>query len=365
MKRKLLALILVLSIVVVTIVCLSSCNHETILSFQEYKDRGVLIESEICVVKDDYKSIVTIISDDGYYESGVIFNELAKELDINVTVAGAVNIISNKAKEWKQIEAEGHVDIVSHSYSHIKVCPEANLTNEQIRREYVAAKEYYEKNFKTPTFTIVAPENITTEYGFSVWREIGLLAARLGARGENPLKEQITYGTAQGEWLNLRIRGLYDAKDTAGRNAWIDSAINNGTWIIEMWHDISPNGDVHFQPISTEKAREHLAYVSQQQKAKNIWAASFTQAVSYIYQRDYGQVEAYRMGDSIAVNYNRLKEDLPWDKFNVPVTVKITIPDDLDIKTVYNGKSNLDFEIVNGNIIFDMPTDGTTIYLKQ
>ncbi|MCR4662176.1 MAG: polysaccharide deacetylase family protein [Clostridia bacterium] len=367
MKNKLIAYIFSLIMGLSIVFGMCSCDRDipiTNLDFQEYKDKGIALDSEICMVKNDSKGIVTIISDDGYYDSGVILKEIAKELEINVTVAGAVNIISPKLKEWQLIENEGYVDIVSHSYSHIKVSPEANLTQEQIRHEYLCAKEYYEKYFNTPAFTIVAPENITTEYGFSVWREIGILAARLGARGENSLKDKITYGTAQGQWLNLRMWDMYDANNTATRNNFVDRAINHNTWIIEMYHDISPTGEGHFKPISTQDAREHFSYISEQQKLNNIWAASFTQAVSYIYQRDFGEIEAYRIGDSIAVSYNRLRDDLPWSEFNVPVTIKVYIPSDMNIKTVNNGDNDVTFDIVDGYAIFDVPTNGDIIYLQ-
>ena len=367
-KRIYLFNVAVMYIIIVMFLFLNSCSYNSVEQsqklLQKYKEQGVAVESEICMVKNDYKGIVTVISDDGYIESGLILNDLAKELDINATVAGVVNIISPKAKKWQSIEKEGHLDIVNHSYTHLKVSNEKKLTKEQVRHEYVDAKEYYKNNFKTPSFTIVAPENSTTEEGFSIWQEMGILAARLGARGENALNKKITYGTAPGEWLNLKMRGLYDAKDTIGRNAWIDSAINNGTWVIEMWHDISPNGDVRFQPISTAKAREHLEYISKQQEANNIWAASFTQAVSYIYQRDYGEVKAYMMNNSIAVCYNKLKNDLPWDEFNVPITVKIAKSDITSVKKVYSAEMDIDYTIEDGYIYFDMPTDGTVVFIK-
>ena len=367
MRRKINTYMLVCIMAFLAVVGFYGCNATSVAefpSFEDFRSKGAIVDASICTVKNGYQGIVTVISDDGYYESGVILNELAKEFNLNVTVAGAVRIIKPNLHEWQRIEKEGKVDLVSHSYSHIKVAPDKNLTNEQVLHEYLCAKEWYEKYFISPSFTIVAPENITTAYGFSVWKEMGILAARLGARGGNPLKRHIEYGVAQGQWLNLRMRGLYDADDTAGRNAWIDAAIKNETWLIEMWHDISPEGNTHFQPITTVKAREHLKYISEQQQLKKIWAASFTQAVSYLYQRDYGSVEAYKIKDSIAVVYKRMRQDLPWDDFNVPVTVKIPLGSSANIKQVCTENESVKFERVNDGILFDLPTDGTVVYLK-
>ncbi|MBR1624109.1 MAG: hypothetical protein IJ676_00025, partial [Clostridia bacterium] len=107
MKKKLPAFIGVLIISLLTLSFLCSCGSTlpSMPQFSEFKVNGDAVSSAICAVKDDYKSIVTIISDDGYYESGVIFNDLAKELDLNVTVAGAVNIIAPKEQNWKEIES--------------------------------------------------------------------------------------------------------------------------------------------------------------------------------------------------------------------------------------------------------------------
>lgn len=362
MKKRAFTAFIAICAVMFTAVFFQSCTTKK--SFDEYVKDGSSVEAEICEVKDDRNAIVTVISDDGYYESGVIFNELAKEAEVNVTVAGAVKIISPKLKEWQSIEKEGRVDVVSHSYSHIKVHPEANLTLSQLKHEYVDAKEFYETNFSTPAFTIVAPENSTTAEGFSIWEESGILAARLGTRGENPLSG-IKYGSAPGEWLNLRMRGLYDAKTNDQRNAWVDSAINNRTWLIEMWHDISPNGDVHFQPISTENARSLLSYISEKQKEKKVWAASFSQAVSYIYQKDNGKVEAYRLDDSIAVRFVKKRTDLPWDEFNVPLSLKIDVPSDWNDVEIVHGKETLLYERKDGEVVFNVPTDDEITFIKR
>ena len=362
MKEKTGIFITLIFLILSSVLFFNACEKH--VNFEEYKNNGTVVESEICPVKNDYEAIATVISDDGYYESGKILSSLAEELKINVTVAGAVKIIKANLKEWQEIEKKGYVDVVNHSYTHIKISPEKNFTRTQIEHEYKDAKKFYEKNFSTPAFTFVAPENITTETGFAILKENGILAARLGIRGENPLSG-IKYGSAPGEWLNLKMRGLYDVTNNTARNNWVDSAITNRTWLIEMWHDISPSGNVGFQPISTKDAHEHLSYLSQKQKDKKLWVASFTQAVSYIYQKDNGTVSAYMLKDSIAVSYEKHREDLPWNDFNTPVTVKISIPENWDSVDIQQGKNELDYERKGNNIIFNMETDEEPVLIEK
>ena len=281
------------------------------------------IEAEICQVKDDRAAIVTIISDDGYYESGVILNSLAKDIGIHVTVSGFVNNIASYLEEWKEIEKEGFVEVISHSYSHLKINDETNPSREEIYHEYVDAKEYYENNFETPAFCFVTPNNATTETGYEILQENNFLAVRQGQRGENSLSPE--WGMEPGDWLNLMTRGIGDVDNTEERNKWIDTAIENRSWLIEMWHDISPNGDLHYQPISTEMAKEHLTYISEKQE--DVWIAPFTQAVSYIYKKEYCMVEAYCTENEIVLQLSRKRNDLPWDEFNAPISICLKLPD--------------------------------------
>ena len=81
----------------------------------ELSDKSMKLPVTIVDVKDDKKGIVTIISDDGFFDSGVILNELANQYDICATVAGAVSIVKPHLKEWQQIIAEGHIEMVNHS----------------------------------------------------------------------------------------------------------------------------------------------------------------------------------------------------------------------------------------------------------
>lgn len=306
---------------------LAGCSPQETYSTEDFAQKGTPMEIRICDVKDDRDAIVTVVSDDGHYESGVILASLAQDLNIHVTVAGTVNPLNEYLSEWQQIEKDGFVEIINHSYTHLNLYENAT-TYKEVFHEYVDAKKYFEKNFNTPSFCLVPPGNFTTDTGYQILQENGFLAVRKGDRGENSLNPN--YGTEPGEWLNLMTRGIGDVGTTAERNAWIDAAINDHSWLIEMWHDISPNGDVGYQPISTSMAKEHLSYIAEKDQSKDIWMAPFTQAVSYIYKKQNLSVKAWHLQDRILVQIEPTAQDLPWDEFNAPLSIRIELPEGWD-----------------------------------
>lgn len=309
-------------------IILTGCGPHADDALEDYIQRGTPVEAKICEVKDDRAAIITIISDDGNYESGVILNSLAREFNIHVTVSGFVNNLNEHLDEWQQIEEEGFIEVMNHSYSHLKINEETNPSYAEIFREYVDAKKYFEENFNTPSFCFVTPNNATTDTGYQILQENEFIAVRQGQRGQNSLSPN--YGTEPGEWLNLMTRGIGDIDTTAERNAWVDTAIQDHSWLIEMWHDISPNGDGNYQPISTSMAREHLGYIAKKQASEDIWIAPFTQAVSYIYKKQNLSVTAWRLQDRILVQIEPTTQNLPWDEFNAPLSIRIELPEGWD-----------------------------------
>lgn len=332
-------------------------------NFEDFCFDGEPIQANLCAVKDDRAAIVTVISDDGFYESGLILNELARERDLHVTVAGVVNNLSGRLRKWQTIETEGYIEIISHSYSHLKINDETNPSYQAIFHEYVDAREWFQKNFKTPAFCFVTPNNNTTQVGYEIFEKNGFLAVRQGRRGENSLSP--VYGRFPGEWLNLKTRGIGDVKTTAERNEWVDRAISEGSWLIEMWHDVSPDGDVHYQPISTAMAAEHLDYLAQRSAEKAIWVAPFTQAVSYIYQKQHTTVRAFLKGDLIAVKAERSAKELPWKEFNIPLSAEIVPPKDWKGIRAYKGYDARIVKKNEGRYLVDISPTDDILYLER
>lgn len=168
-----------------------------------------------------------------------------------------------------------------------------------------------------------------------------------------------------GDWLNLMTRGIGDVDNTEARNGWVDNAIQNRSWLIEMWHDISPEGDLHYQPISTAMAREHLSYIAQKQLDGDVWVAPFTQAVSYLYQKQNCNVEAYCLGNTIAVKITRIREDLPWDDFNAPLSIRIALPEGWTLAQTEDENCAIQIIEADGTMIVDTEVTQGVLYFSR
>lgn len=89
--------------------------------------------------------------------------------------------------------------------------------------------------------------------------------------------------------------------DLSVRNGWIDTAIADKTWLIEMWHNVMPEDDGGYQSILVKDAEEHLDYVAEKAASNEIWVATYTEAVKYIREKQNISVKAYIDGDELHV----------------------------------------------------------------
>ena len=287
------------------------------------------LEAEVTPALYDRDCVVTIISDDGYFESGKMLNQLAQDYDMHVTVAGVVSFLEEHKKEWKEIEQGGNVELISHSCTHTKMSEEANLERDVLKHEILDSIEYYQKNFTTSPIAFIPPENTMCAEGYELLKEAGIYAIRQGGRGLNSLSPE--EGTDGGQWYNLLTHGIGDVETTEERNQWVDQAIDEKAWLIEMWHMVSEEGtEGGYQEISLPMAEEHVSYISGKEQEEKVWIASMTDATKYIYEKENAKVNAVYDGRKITVKLVCELEGKNKSEFDFPLTIKIKLPEELN-----------------------------------
>lgn len=307
------------------------------------------LSAEIAPVLYDRDAIVTIISDDGFFESGSLLSKLAQDFEMHVTISGYVEALDNHRQEWKELEQEGNIEIISHSYSHNKMSEESNLSGEELEHEIKDSIAYCKKNFFTSQIAFVPPENTMCQEGYELLKEAGIYAIRQGSRGLNSLSPE--EGTDGGQWYNLLTHGIGDVDTTDERNQWVEDAIDEKAWLIEMWHNVSETGEEGgYQEMSIAMAKEHISYVSQKENEGRIWVASMTDATKYIYEKQNSEVEAAYFGEEIEVELSCNIDGKNKRQFSYPLTISIQIPDELnDVKCFRWGKEQVRIIERNGN----------------
>ena len=312
---------------VMILIGLGGCGENT----KQFKvpENAITLDATIAQAFEDAKAIITVVSDDGYFTSGINLNVIFKKHGLKCTIAGNVTRIEPRLSDWKNIIGEGTLEMVSHSYSHAKMDEESEISGDEkaLKHEILDADIWLEKHFGTEQIVFVCPENQMCEKGYEILGKNGFWAVRRGTRGLNSLSPQ--EGTAPGQWFNLMVQGICDdGVDLEDRNGWVDEALAEHAWLIEMWHNAQWTDDGLYQTILIPDAEKHLEYVAEKLEEKEIWNATFTEAVKYLRERQNAIPYAYLLGDELHMYVELTNEKMSYRVFNQPLTIKVTLPEE-------------------------------------
>ena len=305
----------------------------------------IQLEADIVPVYGNRKGIVTIVSDDGFYVSGVHLNELVKKYNLRATIAGAVSFVKPYLQEWKKILSEGYLEMVSHSYRHkaLREGDEISLEKDRIYFEIVRSARWLEKNFynNEKQVSFVCPEGAICENANKILQENGFYSVRRAGQGYNTLDPR--EGKERGEWFSLNVKGICEKDvDEDERRQWIDEVANSHLWLIEMWHNVMESDDGFYQTILKEEAEEHLRYISDVKKEGRIWVATLTEATKYIRERQNAKVMSWCMQNNVYLKVTIDTNILPEMIFNYPLTVKVKVPETMVGRVYYYRKNKLE-----------------------
>ena len=291
-------------------------------------ENAVVLKTEIADVYNNADAIVTIISDDGDYVTSVNLYRMMKARGLKCTVAGVISMISGHLNVWDMYVSEDVIDLVSHSFDHLKMDEGSDASGDAyvLKHEIADAHRFLENRYKKKQIAFVSPENIMCKKGYDILAGLGIQAVRGDEKGYNSLNPE--EGTEAGEWFNLFCMPIVgDGVDSKVRNGWIDKAENDGTWLIEMWHNVRIEDDGQFQTLLIPEAEEHLDYIVEKKNSGNIWVATYTEAVKYIKERQNASVTAYIVGDKLFIRSELTDSQMSYDTYNLPLTVNIKVPD--------------------------------------
>lgn len=292
------------------------------------------VKVQIADVYGDAEAMVTVISDDGFYDTGVNLNRLFGEKGLHCTVAGIVSIVDPYLERWKALTKNGVIDLVNHSYNHIRMQEGEEISGdaEQITHEIVDADKYYERNWGKEQIVFVCPENRMCELGYTILSHHDFWAVRRGDRGYNSLSPE--NGTEPGQWFNLMCLGIQDeGTSTAVRNGWVDTAIAEHSWLIEMWHNVVDELGGGYQEILVPEAAEHVAYLAEKAERNEIWVATYTEAVKYLREKQNIEVSAFIDGKYVYVTSALTNQEMSAKTFDQPLTVKLELPEAATLKS--------------------------------
>lgn len=295
--------------------------------------------TEIMGVYGGRDAIYTITMDDGYATSmNNYFKPWFEKYDLRGSSLSICTWMTSPFLETaQQMVLDGRLDIMSHSYTHPGTLAELEANAD---KEVYGSQEYLRDLFPGADVLSYGPGSGIMSDSVMAKVKDAYYANRGGSRGYNEL--DITGD----DWMYINVQGVlggsgttwksstntYDGETAASMNKWIDNAVANNQWLVEMWHSVcwpesegSTNyaSDGGYRPIPIDISEEHLAYASKLQSEGKLWVAKFDDAVKYLYERNNAVL------DDVATRTSRnisLTVDLDKALFNHPLTLKSQVP---------------------------------------
>jgi len=138
------------------------------------------------------------------------------------------------------------------------------------------------------------------------------------------------------------VDGNKGANGVENWTAFIDHAVEKGGWACYCIHNILTAPGGHY--ILEEDAEALFAHTS----GKNIWVATFTDAMLYYCQWSTATVKASYSGGAISVTVTDKEND---EVFDAPLTVKVSVPEKWTSAVCY-GESLQIHEDNNGKFVY-------------
>ncbi len=282
----------------------------------------------IVPVKDNRQGIVTMIMDDGYKASTEYYKSAFEANNLKGSLALITDWVDDDPEFWQEIVASGYFDVQSHSVSHMDLS-QPSLDREVIEHEVVDSKHILQSLFPgQDVLGFVAPENKSNGASDEIIIET-YEAMRKGVRGFNSLSP------SQPDWYNLMVQGVMNTASESTMNGWLDTAADNGKWLIEMWHGVASYNPGTYNPVSKTVADNHLAYMGDKQEQGELWVATFGEAVKYIRQRQEADITVEEDTSGIQITYT---DDLEDSIYNEEVTLRSEVPMDWEgVEIHHNG----------------------------
>lgn len=321
------------------------------------KSQNVNPQVTICDVLDNKKAIMTFTSDDGLYNSVVKYNEIFKKYNIKGTVAlntstvtGENNIkITSTWQQWRDLLKDGKIDIANHTHSHTSL-PAADYA----RLDYEINDAQREIKQELPGQQVISMCNPFVGKSDKTDEVIkqNHYSARNGEKGYN------TLSPSANEWYRLNYQYVLSSTKEKDMDRWVDSAIKNGKWLIEVWHGI--DGD-DWEPSTYEICDEHMKYAVGK---KELWIAPLSEVTKYIQERQAASIEIEKNNNNLTLS---VTHTLNPEIFNYPLTVKIAIDKNVKFAVARQNGNLIECSIENGELFLNVvPNKGKiSIELSQ
>lgn len=146
--------------------------------------------------------------------------------------------------------------------------------------------------------------------------------------------------------------GAYNA------NPWVDYAIQNNLWLVEMIHGIN---NVGYSAIDSKVLAEHLDYIKKVED--KIWCSTVSNVIKYIDESKNTEIRCDICNDTV---YNfRINDFMDDSVYNQPLSIRIKVPANWDSILITNvAKFKTEYNNKNKFILFNALPDNKVITVR-
>ena len=293
----------------------------------------------ILPVKGGANGIVTLIHDDGYYQTGYLLDELLEKYGLVADVGMVVsrvwdsknNVATTDALEWQKLFDTGRWKIINHSMTHTfwGDVESGTVSSERAYEEVITSGEILRMLFpeqRVLTYAYPGISAVTNNFGMSVYDAVKLLVRENYIAGRNYSKTSQTFYDWDWEFMPAESIGAGYLDTTlntisAAASGKIATIFVHRVVTDEEWDSTysSYSGNT-YTPISHMEAI--ASKISEYERAGKIWNANYEDAVLYLREAECASVTKTEKDGKIYVS---VTHSLDKSIYDYPLTVKVKL----------------------------------------
>jgi len=283
---------------------------------------------QIAPIFEFKQGVVSLTFDDGSRNQFDIGIPLLKEKGLLATFYLITNFIDSLTQSKLIKENSSEFEFGSHTATHpdlIKI----GISGDN--REFSESQSFLKRTFGLNAgFTMSYPWGIYNNSVKQIASEY-FMAARTTDPGYNSFYSLNRY--------ELRTQGFGHHSSAYQANMWVNYAIQNKLWLVEMIHGIN---DIGYSPVDSSVLSEHFDYIVNAED--KVWCSTVSNVIKYLDESKNAIVECDFCDDSV---YNIRVDDFMDDSvYNQQITLRIKIPSFWD-KVSISDIENFRTEVIN------------------
>lgn len=302
---------------------------------------------QISPIYDFKQSIVSLTFDDGSPNQFFVGIPILRERNLPATFYVITDWIDIKTKGFLLSNISKDYEIGSHTVTHPDL---VKIGNSAANKELLDSKTALQSSFGINSgLTMSYPWGVTNSSVKKLVKNI-YLAARSTDPGYNSFYTLDRYA--------LKIQSFERRTGAYRANPWVDYAIKNRAWLVEMIHGIDNSG---YSPVDSRTLIEHFDYIKSVED--KIWCSTVSNVMKYIDESKNAKIECDFCNDTVfKIRINDFMDD---SVFNQMLSIRIKVPANWDSISISNTeKAKTEYNNNSKFILFNALPDNQLLTIR-